>query len=261
MNAAGDVLGVNVSHYRFQQSISFFVPAEHARALVAATLSAKSTGLGLDPNSGPNPGPNPGPNRGPGLDAAIVTQARSHASALLAGFGDSVATEVTSGYALPGKLAPFVDCSATASPSATAPVQAVRISCSAKAQIYLGQSLSTGNFTFTHTVLTSARLDPWRFAHRLSAGGNSPFSPANRRHVGPVACETKIVALKGFDADVSICTRAYRKLTGLYDFNVRVTSISGTSHGFTTSLDMSGMEFGSGMIFIRHFVDAMERRA
>jgi serine protease Do len=241
MNSAGEVLGVNVSHYRFQQSISFFVPAENARSLVIATLEAKADGKSLD--------------------KAIVAQARSHASALLAGLGTGVATEVTSGYTLPGKLAPFVDCNANASPSATAPVQAVRVMCSAKAQIYLGQSLTTGNFAYAHTVLTSAKLDAWRFAHRLSAGGGGFVVPGNRRHVGPLACESKVVALKGFDADVSICTRAYRKLTGLYDFSVRVTSVSGASHGFTSSLDMNGMEFDAGMIFIRHFVDAMERKA
>ncbi len=241
LNSSGEVLGVNVSHYRFQQSISFFVPADHARALVTSTVAAKADGKALD--------------------KAIATQARAHASALLAGLGRGVPTEVTSGYTLPGKLAPFVDCSANASASATAPVQAVRITCSAKAQIYLGQSLATGNFAYAHTVLTSAKLDAWRFAHRLSAGGGGFVTPGNQRHVGPLTCESKVVALKGFDADVSICTRAYRKLAGLYDFSVRVTSVSGTSHGFTSSLDMSGMEFEAGMTFIQSFVVAMERKA
>jgi serine protease Do len=241
LNSTGQVIGVNVSHYRFQQSISFFVPAEQARALVASTLIASREAM---------------PD-GLALKAAVVAQAKSHGNALLQGLAGRVVTEVTAGYRLPSKLAPFVDCNANASTSATASVQSVRIACSAKAQIYLGQSLTTGKLVYAHTILTSAKLDPWRFAHRLSPG--QTHQAGNLKHVGPLACETKVVALKGFDADVSICTRAYRKLTGLYDLSLRVTSVSGAAHGFTSSLDMAGMDFDSGMAFIRHYLDAMER--
>ena len=40
LNAAGRVIGINVSGYRFEQLVSFLVPAVHARALIERARSA-----------------------------------------------------------------------------------------------------------------------------------------------------------------------------------------------------------------------------
>jgi len=76
--------------------------------------------------------------------------------------------------------------------------------------------------------------------------------------VGPFACENRVVALKGFDASLMVCTRAYRRIEGLYDFTVRVSSLNHPKRGFASHLDMYGLEFEAGMQFIRRYVEAME---
>jgi hypothetical protein len=78
------------------------------------------------------------------------------------------------------------------------------------------------------------------------------------RHVGPYACEDRVVRLKGFDAAVLVCARAYRKFDGLYDLTVRVSSLNGSNCGFASHLDIYGVEFGPGMAFTRRYVEAME---
>ena len=55
-----------------------------------------------------------------------------------------------------------------------------------------------------------------------------------------------------------VCVRSYRKLAGLYDFTVRVSSLNGSKRGFASHLDMYGLEFEPGMRFIRRYVEAME---
>jgi hypothetical protein len=67
-----------------------------------------------------------------------------------------------------------------------------------------------------------------------------------------------VVTLKGFDAAVLVCARAYRKFQGLYDLTVRVSSLNGLKRGFASHLDVYGVEFDPGMAFTRRYVEAME---
>ena len=55
-----------------------------------------------------------------------------------------------------------------------------------------------------------------------------------------------------------VCTRAYRKLEGLYDFTVRVSSLNNPKRGFASHLDMYGLEFEPGMRFVKRYVEFME---
>jgi serine protease Do len=238
LNGAGSVIGINVSGYRFEQLVSFLVPAEHAQALLERALKVKP-----DVN---------------GVKKETVTQLRGHAAELLGALSGKVHTQSVAGYQLPAKIAPFIDCNAAGDPTSNLPVQMVRIQCAAKAGLYVQQGLFSGDLRFAHYVLTTAELDAWRFANKLSdlAGATGAFG--SRRHVGPFACENRVVALKGFDAAVLVCTRSYHKLDGLYDFTVRVSSMNNPKRGFASHLDMYGLEFDAGMRFIKQYIEAME---
>jgi serine protease Do len=187
-----------------------------------------------------------------------AVQLRAHAANVLGTLHGKILTQSMAGYQLPAKLAPFIDCNASGDPTPNQPTQIVNINCAAKAGLYVQQGLFTGDLRYSHYVRTTDKLDAWRFAYKLSelAGATGAFG--SRRHVGPFACENRVVALKGFDASVMICTRAYRKLEGLYDFTVRVSSLNHPKRGFASHLDMYGLEFDPGIRFIQRFVEAME---
>lgn len=238
LNAAGAVIGVNVSGYIFTQLVAFLVPAEHAQALLVRALKEK-------PSAG-------------GLRKDVLAQLRAHAADLLGALDGAMPTQVTAGYALPAKLAPFIDCAAAGDPAPDQPVHFVRIGCSAKAGLYVQQGLYGGNLKYSHFVLSTSKLDAWRFARQLSERALATGEHGSRRHVGPFACESRIVGLKGFDAGVLVCVRGYRRLEGLYDFTVRVSSLNGSKRGFASHLDMFGLEFEPGMRFIKRYIEAME---
>lgn len=238
LNAAGNVVGVNVSGYRFEQLVSFLVPAEHALALLNRSL--KTT-----PDAG-------------GFKKAVHTQMHEHAAALLGALTGGVLTQPTAGYRLPAKLAPFIDCNAAGDPTPDQPVQVVRINCSAKAGLYIEQGLYSGDLRYSHYVLSTDKLDAWRFAQKLSEVATATGAYGSRRHVSPFSCDNRNVRLKGFDASLMVCVRAYRKIEGLYDFTVRVSSLNSAKRGFASHLDMYGLEFDSGTRFIQRYVDAME---
>jgi serine protease Do len=238
LNAAGDVIGINVSGYRFEQLVSFLVPSEHAQTL-----------LGRPNQTQPKPG---------GFKSEVTAQMRDHASALLGALRGEMFTQPASGYQLPAKLAPFIDCNASGDPAPQQPVQMVRINCAAKAGLYVEQGLYSGDIKYSHFILTTDKLDAWRFAHRLSELAAATGAYGSRRHVGPFSCENRNVRLKGFDASVMVCVRGYRKLEGLYDFTVRVSSLNSSKRGFASHLDMYGLDFDGGMRFIKRYVEAME---
>ncbi len=238
LSARETVIGVNVSGYRFQQLVSFLVPAAHLRPLIDRALA--------------------NPSKVTEMKASVALQLRAHADALLGAFSGAVPTQVTSGYALPAKLAGFVDCNAAGDPAADSPVHMVTINCAAKAGLYVQQGLTTGDIRYSHYVLTTDSLDAWRFAHRLSKLSRASGAFGRRKHVGPFDCETNIVTLRGFDASLLVCARSYRDAEGLYDITVRVLSLNESKRGFASHLDMHGVEFAAGMQFVKRYVEAME---
>jgi S1-C subfamily serine protease len=238
LNTAGQVIGINVSGYRFEQLVSFLVPAVHARALIDRALT--------------------GTRDAKDLRRDVVAQLRGHAVDLLAALQGPMPTQSVAGYSLPMKLSRFMDCNASGDPAPDQPVQAVTINCSAKAGLYVQQGLYSGDIRFSHYVLTTDKLDAWRFSQKLSNLAAATGGYGSRQHVGPFACRNSVIKLKGFDASMMVCARSYRKLEGLYDFTVRTISLNQSSRGFASHLDMHGMDFDAAMQFIRRYVDAMQ---
>jgi serine protease Do len=239
LNSAGEVIGVNVSGYRFEQLVSFLVPIAHVQA-----LSDRSPGAQADIE----------------LKKAVAAQLHAHSADLLAAFDGKMKTQAVAGYMLPDKIAPFVNCSASGSPETDSPVQMIQVRCDAKAGLYVQQGLYSGSLKYAHYALTNEKLDAWRFANRLSGLTAAVGRFGSLRHIGPYACEDRVVGLKGFDANLLVCTRRYRKFQGLYDFTVRVSSLNSSKQGYGSHLDIYGAEFEPGMRFIRRYVEAMEWR-
>ncbi|WP_290990151.1 serine protease [Hyphomicrobium sp.] len=237
-DASGNVIGINVSGYFLQQLVSFLVPVDRAKSLIARA-------------SGPLPDAEM-------LKADVLAQVRAHSNDLLGALDGPIKTQVVGGFILPAQLAPFVDCSASGDTSSNRPVDRVRIECNGKAGIQLRPGFVVGDIHYIHTILTDSKLGSWRFANRLSAFSAASGRFGLRQHLGPFACETRAIKLKGFDANAIVCARGYRKLTGIYDFTVRVVSLSYPDRGFVSHLDLSGLEFDSGLAFVQRFLESME---
>ncbi len=241
LNAAGQVFGINVSGYRFEQLVSFLVPAVHALQLIQR---AQRQPLVIS-------------------DARkeVLAQLHAHAQSLVGALARRVdgtlPVQRMAGYFLPGKLGEFVDCNAAGDPAPEQPVRTERISCAAKAGLYVQQGLYSGDVRYSHFVLTTDKLGPLRFANRLGDLARASGGYGSRRHVGPFSCRDSIVALRGFDARLMVCTRGLRNFEGLYDITVRVVSLNQDARGFASHIDMYGVEFEAGMGLVRRYVEAM----
>jgi S1-C subfamily serine protease len=238
LNSDGRVIGINVSGYRFEQLVSFLVPAVHARALIERARS--------DPLAAKD------------AKQEVASQLRAHGAELLRQLEGALATQDLSGYALPARLSPFIDCNATGDPTPEQPVHTLRVNCTAKAGLYVQQGLHSGDLRFSHYVLTTEKLGAWRFAYRLSNLSSASGMGGMRRHVGPFACTDRAVKLQGFAAAMLVCVRSYRKFEGLHDITVRVVSLNQPTQGFASHLDMLGVDFDAGMRFVRRYVESMQ---
>jgi hypothetical protein len=238
LNAAGKVIGINVSGYRFEQLVSFLVPAAHAQELIDRARREPLTGKDAKEE--------------------VVAHLRAHAAGLLGSLEGTLNTQSVAGYSLPAKLSAFIDCNAAGDPTPDQLVHTVHISCAAKAGLYVRQGLHSGDLRYSHYVLTTEKLDAWRFAHRLSNQTAASGVAGKRKNVGPFACRDRTVKLQGFAAALLVCTRSYRKFEGLYDITVRVVSLNQPKRGFASHLDMLGVDFDAGMRFVRRYVESMQ---
>ena len=237
LDGSGSVIGVNVAGYRASQLVAFLVPTEHVAALLA-----RASGPPIDTGR---------------ARVEVASQLRAHSEALLAALGSKLPTQNHQGYELPAKPAPFVECQAAGDPAPDRPVHVERINCDAKSAVYLGRDLHTGGLTFQHQVLRTSTLDAWRFARRLQEAKTpwGVFGPA--RQLAPFACTQRDVALRGFTANATVCLRAYRKLDGIYDLNVRVVSKNRPTQGFVSSLSLTGVAADRALAFAGTYLEAM----
>lgn len=243
LNGASEVIGINVSGYRFEQLVSFLVPAEHAQALIARA-QAKPLAAGE-------------------ARKEVLAQLRAHAGALLGALTPAAALPLqrVAGYGLPGKLANFVECNASGDPAPEQPVRTERINCAAKAGLYVQQGLYSGDVRYSHYVITSDKLGPLRFAKRLGGLARASGAYGSRRHVGPFSCRDSVVDLHGFAARLMLCARGLRNFEGLYDITARIVSLNEETRGFASHVDMYGVPFDAGMALLRRYVDGMRWEA
>ena len=254
LDGRGVVVGVNVSNYYYSQLVSFLVPATMGAELLAQKRRPPVDFAGEDPDAAPNKAE----TNDTALKESIGEQLVAHSKQLLSQLDEPIPTQSSSGYLLPRKLASFVDCSANGQPDADAKVEQTRISCSAGAALYVKEDLGIGEVSFAHDVFSTEKLGAWRFARRLSFNTDASVLYGDRKYVGPFACRRSTVALDGLDAYATICSRAYRDFEGLFDLLLRVVSLNEPKRGFSSQLNLLGVEFDDGMSLIGRYLAAIQ---
>ncbi|HVN99267.1 MAG TPA: S1C family serine protease [Steroidobacteraceae bacterium] len=239
VDSSGRVVGVN-AFGAGGELLNFLVPIEFAMPLLDQRGHAP-----LDPHQ---------------LRDIIAQQVKAHMSSMLGAIPAPLATQRVSGYALPARLAGFFTCNAGGDTDMHEPVHSQSMACQTHAALYLEEGLNSGDLRFRHYLLSTDQLGAMRFARRLSqavvAYGNR--GSGTPRHVTPYACRRDSVALQTFDAVVRVCARGYRQYPGLYDLNVTAVSQNRPRSAVVTSLAVTGVEYSTGIEFVRKFLGALQ---
>jgi serine protease Do len=240
LDARGNVYGVNVSVVAGRQLVSLVVPARHIAPLLARARRPMDEAMSARQ-----------------AVELVTAQALAHQAAIFLPGPTPTAAQTVFGFTLPTQIGPAIECNTTGASESTQQLRIETIACSAQARLLLQTGLEVGDIRIQHRVIRAQRLHPLQFAERINGVAEAYQRYGSALHVAPFVCKDALVSLDGFDARVSTCVRQYRLFAGLYDIALTVTSINSAQRAMVSQLDLNGVGFEPGSLFVRRFLEAM----
>ncbi len=236
LDELGRLVGVNVAARRDGEQVSFLVPADEVRALLARGRSGR-------------------PITTPAW-AEITRQLTAHQAALTARF---VALPWRNAghprYAIPVPQEVFMRCWGRSTPQDTRGLQFERSDCAMDSRIFVSGALLTGFITVRHEAYDGSKLGALRFAQRYSASFRNEFMGRDSRQLTAAQCVENQVSSAGLPLKAVICLRAYKKLEGLHDLVVLAATLDSSSTGVQGRFEAHGVSLVSAQQLARHYID------
>jgi|KBSMisStaDraftv2_1062788.scaffolds.fasta_scaffold06157_3 S1-C subfamily serine protease len=242
------VAGVNVAKQIGGDLVSFLVPARHAVAL----LERARRGGPMTPDH---------------ARADIAAQLTAWQGALYAAVNAAGSQATSFGpYRAPQWSAPFFSCwshtNADATPRPRALVDETR--CSTQTSLFVANDLATGQVDYWHAYVRSVDLNAFQFATFLSQQYESGTATlAGRKRLAAQKCSEDFVATTADGSRpvlrVIWCARAYRDFEGLYDVTVTAVTQDRDREALITRLGMRGATYESAQALARRFLDGVVR--
>jgi hypothetical protein len=252
LDDAGRLVGVNVAARRDGEQVSFLVPAEPVRTLIARGLGAA-------------------PLIAPAWDE-VARQLREHEARLVAAF---VAQPWRSAghpaYRIPVPQETWMRCWGRSSPAQSRGLQFERSDCEMDSRVFVSGPLLTSYITVRHEAYDGSRIGAWRFAERHSDSfGNELVAPDDRHRTAAQCRERTVTPPPGPGSATAkvepalplravVCLRAYKKLPGLHDLMVLVATLDGRTTGVQGRLDALGVGAAGAERLVRHYLAGFGR--
>ena len=232
----GRVVGVNVSTLLFAQQVSFLVPGEFAESLVKRSLGAKP----------------------------IHTAAWGRLRDQLTRYQDELVARFLSApwesanndrYRLPVPKQDFMRCWGRGTAADTKGLDFERSQCRMDHALFVSGSLQTGWLDMSHEAYDGEKLGALRFARQYSGSfRNERLGAADKLRTAPY-CKEQFVDRDGLPLRAVVCLRAYRKLDGLHDLSVLVTTVDSSTHGALGRFDARGVSFDNALKLAAHYLE------
>ncbi len=238
LDEQGRLVGVNVATRRDGEQVSFLVPADPVRALIAR-------GRGAAPITTP-------------AWPEVTRQLLAHEARLTERF---IALPWRSAghphYLIPVPQETWMRCWGRGSPQAVRGLQFERSDCEMDSRIFVSGALLTGFVTVRHEAYDGAKLGPLRFAARYSDSFRNEFMGVDdRQRTAPRCTEHSVRAdPASLPLKAVVCLRGYKKLPGLLDLTVMVATLDDARAGVQGRFDAHGVSLGSAQRLARHYLD------
>jgi S1-C subfamily serine protease len=236
LDEQGRLVGVNVAARRDGEQVSFLVPADAVRALLARGREGKPITAPAWPE--------------------ITRQLLAHEADLTARFtAQPWRGAGHARYAIPVPQETWMRCWGRGSPQAERGLQFERSDCEMDSRIFVNGALLTGYFTVRHEAYDGNRIGALRFAERYSASFRNEFMGRDDRNRTAPRCVEHQVGRDGLPLKAVVCLRAYKKLEGLMDLSVLVATLDGNTVGAQGRFDAFGVSFASAQRLAQHYLD------
>ena len=238
---AGNVFGINVATMVNGQLIGFLVPAHFASELVERWRAKPIIPLEFQPE--------------------IALQISAHSDALLQRvMSAQMPIQRLGGYSAPDQLDPYMRCWANSDRNPKKFYETSTYYCGGSASVFVDQDVSAGSVSFTHDLVQGDALDPFRFGMVLESNFKytaSGWGEGNSKHFTKYACRDSVVNLHDMRVKAALCLREYRMFPGLYDVILRLSTLREDTRALQTKLNLRGVNYDSGMAFVKHYMDAI----
>jgi serine protease Do len=236
----GTVFGVNVARLVDAQLVSFLVPVEFVRRLIAAARDEASDAAMLMER----------------VRGQLVAAQDEYLGTLLSG---NLAQTTLGPYRVPDKLGRFMRCWGRSEDEKGRPYRGSAQNCSSEDAIFVFDDVRTGSVDFEHVLLESRGMGALRFYNLLSTRFSAATAalPGGTEDFTPFRCQTEFVSSGGLPLRTALCVRAYKRLEGLYDFWLRAATVDAYDRGLLTTMALSGVSFDNGSRFVRRYLEGM----
>lgn len=239
VNAAGDVVGVNVATRGNQ--VAFVVPLAQVAALVSmapetAPENSEFTGL---------------------VRQQLLDNQQNMLAPILA--SDWQMKALGRGQ-VPETIAPFMTCWGHTNTNQTAnELRSARASCALQEQIFLSRDFYTGSIEMQFEWLDGSALPLVKFNHHYAQRISNARAEnrATAKDVTEFSCHSDIVRLDARSTRVVYCVRAYKAYAGLYDVVYVAATVAREQRGFVSRFALSGVSKENADAFTRKFMEAV----
>ncbi|MBT9491804.1 MAG: trypsin-like peptidase domain-containing protein [Paucibacter sp.] len=232
----GRVVGVNVSVMSFAQQVSFLVPGRHAQALFERSREAKPLTSPAWPRL---------------REQLMVYQDELTQRFLAQPWGSAGHAH----YQLPVPQEQFMRCWGRGTPADTKGLEFQRSQCRMEHALFVSGAIQTGYLEMSHEVYDGAKLGAIRFAKQYSGSfRNERLGREDKYRTAPF-CKEDFISRDGLPLRAVVCLRAYRKLPGLHDLSVLVTTVDGATEGALGRFDARGVSFDNALKLSAHYLE------
>ena len=242
ITADGRVVGVNVSTAGDQ--MSFLVPADRVRALVARALA---------------PGYRP-PAR---FLAEVGRQVRANQDVYLREmFAGKPRTVRLGPYRVATEPAPYFRCWGDAQRGREQPYESVQHYCSTDDYLFIAGDQQAGVVTLSHQLIATRTLNAPRFFALYTSIFAADDTPGGQEeHVTSWRCGTRnLWGAADTPLRAVLCVRRYRKLGELYDAVLKVAVLGRRDTGLVSTLTLSGVSYQNVGRVTRRYLETVTWR-
>jgi S1-C subfamily serine protease len=235
----GEVIGINVATAGNQ--VGFLVPARFA-----ASLLQQSGTEAINPDS---------------LHAVISRQLQDNQAHITSRLlKEELASTRLRDYRVAGELADWMSCWGDTLQSANDSLKQVYYQCQSQDDIYLSSELNTGVIRFQHDLISADDLNPLRFYRQLQERGHFPQLrlEGNEETVSRYFCQSGFVQHATLDFKTTFCVRTYRKLEGIYDGYLYLTSLVDNHEALQSTLVLAGFSWENLLRLNEGFIRSIE---
>ena len=130
-----------------------------------------------------------------------------------------------------------------------------RSQCRMEHGLFVSPAVQTGFLEMSHEVYDGSRLGAVRFAKQYSSSlRNESLGQADKDRTAPF-CKEDFVNRAGLPLRAVVCLRAYRKLAGLHDLTVLVTTVDAPTEGALGRFDAHGVSFENALKLANHYLE------